>query len=118
MHSHNNSYPFPIHTDIALGETQQLSQILSNWSEKTSPGGMQFVVRPKSTKSPESEDSKTGLVRVYHRLYGDYESYLSYIVTPLTDASQLLQQAVMQLSPSGDHQDYQLLLRDGARGEQ
>ena len=62
------------------------------------------------------EAGGSGLVRVYHQLYGDYESYLSYIVTPVTEASQILQQAVTQLSPSDDPDSFELVLKTGNRG--
>ena len=107
-----------MHADALLGETQRLSDVMSNWSEKTAPDNVQFVIRPKARTEPikSDESARSGLVRVYHRLYGDYESYLSYIVTPQTEASQLLQQAIAQLSPSDDPRDYQLVLKSGTRG--
>ena len=64
----------------------------------------------------ELEAAGSGLVRVYHRLYGDYESYLSYIVTPATEASQMLQQAVAQLSSNDDPGSFELVLKTGTRG--
>jgi hypothetical protein len=64
----------------------------------------------------ELEAAGSGLVRVYHRLYGDYESYLSYIVTPATEASQVLQQAMAQLSTSDDPDCFELVMKTGTRG--
>lgn len=111
---------------MLLGDAQQLSQTMSEWDKKTSVAGIQFVVRLKSSSSSanttttpdplELEGAGSGLVRVYHQLYGDYESYLSYIVTPLTEASQLLEQAVAQLSSREDISHFQLVLKTGTKG--
>ena len=107
----------PIYSDTLLGETQRLSHVLSDWREKTAIGSIQFIVRPKPVVDPsELEAAGSGLVRVYHRLYGDYESYLSYIVTPATEASQVLQQAIEQLSTNDDPDHFELVLKTGTKG--
>ena len=107
----------PTCIDMLLGESQRLSHVLSDWREKTTVGSIQFAVQPKPVVDPHKlEAARSGLVRVYHRLYGDYESYLSYIVTPVTEASQILQQAVAQLSPNDDPDRFELVLKTGIRG--
>ena len=91
---------------------------MSEWSGTIEVAAIQFVVRLKSFDDHEPEFGvRSGLVRVYHQLYGDYESYLSFIVTPATEASQLLQQAVVQLSLSEDVDNFQLVLKTGTRGK-
>ena len=106
-------------TDLLLGDSQRLSQLMSEWSGTTVVAAIQFVVRLKSfdDREPEFGARSSGLVRVYHQLYGDYESYLSFIVTPATEAGQLLQQAVVQLSLSEDEDNFQLVLKTGTRGK-
>ena len=105
------------HTDVLLGDSQKLSRVMSEWSETTVVGAIQFIIQQKSYDYLESEsEPRSGLVRVYHQLYGDYESYLSYIVTPSTEAGQLLQMAVVRLSPSEATDNYQLVLKTGTRG--
>ena len=114
-----STYVYYIYTylDVLLRESQRLSHVLSDWREKTAVGSIQFAVRPKPVMDPRDlEAAGSGLVRVYHRLYGDYESYLSYIVTPATEASQILQQAVAQLSTNGDPDSFELVLKTGTRG--
>lgn len=108
---------YSTHSDMLLGESQQLSHVLTEWRKKTAIGSIQFAVRPKPAVDPhELEAGGSGLVRVYHRLYGDYESYLSYIVTPATEASQILQQAIAQLSTDDDTDHFELVLKTGSRG--
>ena len=104
------------HTDVLLGDCHRLSQVLSEWSEKTSIASIQFVIQPNPIDPHDTDCARSGLLRVYHQLYGDYESYLSFIVTPSTEASQLLEQAVTQLSPGEDLGDFQLMLKTGTRG--
>ena len=108
----------PTHLDMLLGESQQLSHVLSAWREKTSVESIQFAVRPKSIVDPRDiEAAGSGLVRVYHNLYGDYESYMGYIVTPVTEVSQVVQQAVVQLSPSENQGSFELVLKNGTSGK-
>lgn len=105
-------------TDLLLGDSQRLSQLMSEWSGTTVVGAIQFVIRLKSFDHREPEfGASSGLVRVYHQLYGDWESYFCFIVTPTTEASQLLQQAVVQLSSSEDVDNFQLVLKTGTRGK-
>ena len=115
----HNSYNMCVPTDMLLGDSQRLSQLMSEWSGTTVAAAIQFVVCLKSFNDhePEFGARSSGLVRVYHQLYGDYETYLSFIVTPATEASQLLQQTVVQLAPSEDVDDFQLVLKTGTRGK-
>ena len=103
---------------MLLGESQQLSHVLSGWRQQTSVESIQFAVRLKPIVDPHDlEAAGSGLVRVYHKLYGDYESYLGYIVTPVTEVSQVMEQAVVQLSPSENPGSFELVLKTGTIGK-
>ena len=83
----------------------------------TGSGTIQFAIRLKPIEPLELEAARSGLIRVYHQLYGDYESYLSFIVLPSTEAKQILEMSVAQLSQSDDPDTFQLVLKTGSRGE-
>lgn len=95
----------PFHAEKLLQDDTCPSQVVVS-------EGNRFIIRPRPV-----ERESSGLIRVYHKLDGDYQSFQSLIVNPDTTGRDVVQVAVTRLSLVESPEAFQLVQKTSRGGK-